>query len=217
MATYSFVKSEPRTTALPEPPPPSTTPTSTTRLCDGNLASQSCSADWRWALSLFSFSASSMNLPPSKMVSPPMLHTQPSARCAFPVAPSTWPTLPTKRPTLGSLPATAHLKSGPFTMARPRCRASASSSAPVTETRMTCCVPSPLRTSCAARSLVSSWSPAANAASSQGSRLLESNTVVSLVDSSPSTEMALKLPLTASRSIFCMASRPPSSLASVIR
>mmetsp|Transcript_9451 Transcript_9451/g.16202 ORF Transcript_9451/g.16202 Transcript_9451/m.16202 type:complete len:355 (+) Transcript_9451:390-1454(+) len=150
------------------------------------------------------------------MVSPPILQTQPSA-IAAPEAPRVCPTLPIKRPTFGSFPATADLKSGPFTTALPTFMAIRSSSAPVTATRITCRVPSPLRTTCAARSRQSPRrAPRKVSGDTPETRPLEMRTVLSLVDSSPSTEMALKLSETASDRTSCISSRL-SSLASVIK
>mmetsp|Transcript_81367 Transcript_81367/g.225304 ORF Transcript_81367/g.225304 Transcript_81367/m.225304 type:complete len:252 (+) Transcript_81367:196-951(+) len=217
MDTYSWVRSEPSTTARPPPPPLRRTSTSTTRWCAGYRRPLSVAAERRCALSRRSLSLSSANRPSWKMTSPPMRQTHPSAMGA-PAVLSAWPTLPTSRPTLGSLPATADLKSGPLTTALATRAAVASSAAPSTATRMTCSVPSPLRTTCAARSRHTAPSALAKAsASGQQVWPLESSATVSLVDSSPSTEMALKLLPTASASWACNVGRPPGTLASVRR
>mmetsp|Transcript_38510 Transcript_38510/g.103230 ORF Transcript_38510/g.103230 Transcript_38510/m.103230 type:complete len:310 (-) Transcript_38510:215-1144(-) len=156
------------------------------------------------------------NCPSAKMVWPAIRNAAPSAAPRSPMAPSCWPTLPTRRPTLGSLPATAHLKRGPLATARPTRSAAASLDAPVTETRITCWVPSPFRTSCCARSRHTSRRAASKApASPHSTRRLHRRATVSLVDSSPSTDTALKLHATALRSISWSSWGPQGRSASV--
>mmetsp|Transcript_11329 Transcript_11329/g.26089 ORF Transcript_11329/g.26089 Transcript_11329/m.26089 type:complete len:302 (+) Transcript_11329:609-1514(+) len=83
---------------------------------------------------------------------------------------------------------------------------------------MTWLVPSPLRTTWEANSAVTSDRASVNSSSElvSSASSLESNTTVSDVDSSPSTLMALKVPATARFKQRCMASCPPSTLASVV-
>mmetsp|Transcript_17011 Transcript_17011/g.47787 ORF Transcript_17011/g.47787 Transcript_17011/m.47787 type:complete len:290 (+) Transcript_17011:18-887(+) len=116
------------------------------------------------------------------------------------------PMAPASRPVLGSFPATAHLNSGELTMWRPKYRACFISPGKlVMATRITWDVPSPLRTMSAASPLQMSNNADSNSAMSTSSEIWldATRTAVSLVDSSPSTDMALKDSSTAARRRRC--------------
>mmetsp|Transcript_14019 Transcript_14019/g.44909 ORF Transcript_14019/g.44909 Transcript_14019/m.44909 type:complete len:283 (+) Transcript_14019:409-1257(+) len=113
------------------------------------------------------------------------------------------------RPTLASLPAMAVFTSGELTTALPIPWASWPVGAPCTCTRMTCCVPSPLRTTSWASSLQMRESASVKMASSSSAGSLaffwlDSSMIESEVDWSLSTEMRLNEPseLTAFASVF---------------
>ncbi len=119
------------------------------------------------------------------------------------------PTAITIRPQFGSSPAIAVLTSGEFAIDSATRRASASSAAPVTATVTNLVAPSPSRTTCCARSRITSSSASAKAAlpaTSTPEAPVAAISSVSEVEVSPSTVMQLKLRSVISRSIACSGS-----------
>mmetsp|Transcript_19927 Transcript_19927/g.76435 ORF Transcript_19927/g.76435 Transcript_19927/m.76435 type:complete len:242 (+) Transcript_19927:361-1086(+) len=160
----------------------------------------------RWSCTSFSTLPSMTNLPSSNSTQPPtemrMRDVIASVSIWSPAAAaseSPLPTAITSLPTFGSFPATAVLTNRELTSFLPMRRARGSVAAPSTLTRMTCCTPSPLRTTSIERASHTScsalWKAAARSSSvapGRRRRPLAAAIRVSLVDWSPSTLRQLK-------------------------
>mmetsp|Transcript_22081 Transcript_22081/g.47922 ORF Transcript_22081/g.47922 Transcript_22081/m.47922 type:complete len:219 (-) Transcript_22081:1721-2377(-) len=150
-------------------------------------------------------SPSNTNCPLLKIVLPPKVKDISATLSVGKNLPMKLPIAPAILPVLGSLPEMAHFTNGEFTKCLPILRASYSDPGKLEiVTRMTCPVPSPLRTRSAERP--SHTSNKASFNSSSDDRGLSPDaiaTTVSLVDSSPSTLIELNDRLHASVSIVC--------------
>mmetsp|Transcript_542 Transcript_542/g.1242 ORF Transcript_542/g.1242 Transcript_542/m.1242 type:complete len:295 (+) Transcript_542:333-1217(+) len=155
--------------------------------------------------SLSTASPSNTNFPLSKIVRPPSVNDMSSTLSSGKNLPMNDPMAPAIRPVLGSFPEMAHLTNGELTRCRPIRRASYSEPGKLLmATRITCPVPSPLRTRSAERPPVTSSSALRNSSSEDSGLSPDAiATTVSLVDSSPSMLIELNDRSHASVSMLC--------------